>query len=297
MKRFIFFFAVLAAQLCAQSPITTPSIGGFTLGAGGCFTQSASMPGLTLGMTPVATPETFPGNGVFWSAYVSNASQVTVKVCNTIAGYVGASIYDVTVGGAGPSGPTGATGPGGATGATGATGTSGPSGATGATGPTGAGTTGATGATGPTGTNGATGATGPTGAGTTGATGATGPTGTNGTAGVTGSTGATGATGPTGPGTTVTVANGTAALGTGAIASAACATTVTATATGVLTTDDIMADFNGNPTAVTGYIPSTSGMLAIIKWPTANVVNFAVCNNTGGSITPGAITLNWRVVR
>jgi hypothetical protein len=26
-------------------------------------------------------------------------------------------------------------------------------------------------------------------------------------------------------------------------------------------------------------------------------VNFKVCNNTGTSITPGAITLNWRVVR
>lgn len=294
MRKLIFMLAVFCLPAAAVSPITTPSIGGFTIGAGGCFTQPASMPGLTLGMTPIATPETFPGNGVFWTAYVSNANEVTVKVCNTIAGYVGASIYDVTVGGSGPSGPTGATGPAGTTGATGATGASGPSGATGATGPTGAGTTGATGATGATGTDGATGATGPTGAGTTGATGATGPTGT---AGVTGSTGATGATGPTGPGTTATVANGTAALGTSAIASAACATTITATATGVLTTDDIMADFNANPTAVTGYVPSTSGMLTIIKWPTANVVNFAVCNNTGGSITPGAITLNWRVVR
>jgi hypothetical protein len=45
-------------------------------------------------------------------------------------------------------------------------------------------------------------------------------------------------------------------------------------ATGVATTDTITTGFNGDPTAVTGYIPSTSGMLAIIAYPTANNVNF-----------------------
>jgi hypothetical protein len=68
-------------------------------------------------------------------------------------------------------------------------------------------------------------------------------------------------------------------------------------ATGVATTDTLTTGFNGDPTAVTGYIPSTSGMLSIIAYPTANNVNFKVCNNTASSITPGAITLNWRVVR
>jgi hypothetical protein len=38
-------------------------------------------------------------------------------------------------------------------------------------------------------------------------------------------------------------------------------------------------------------------MLAIIKWPTTNTINVSVVNNTGSSITPGAITLNYRVVR
>jgi hypothetical protein len=38
-------------------------------------------------------------------------------------------------------------------------------------------------------------------------------------------------------------------------------------------------------------------MLTIISYPTANNVNFKVCNNTSASVTPGAITLNWRVVR
>jgi hypothetical protein len=98
-------------------------------------------------------------------------------------------------------------------------------------------------------------------------------------------------------GVTTTVASGTSALGTSAIASGACATVVTTSATNVATTDVILAGFNGDPTAVTGYAPATAGMLTIISYPSANNVNFKVCNNTGSSVTPGAITLNWRVVR
>jgi hypothetical protein len=93
------------------------------------------------------------------------------------------------------------------------------------------------------------------------------------------------------------IASGAKALATGSISSATCTTAQTDTATGVLTTDAIAASFNGDPTAVTGYVPLTSGMLTIIVYPTANVVNFKVCNNTAGTITPGAITINWRVVR
>lgn len=98
-------------------------------------------------------------------------------------------------------------------------------------------------------------------------------------------------------GVTQTIASGTSALGTGAIPSAACAPVVTTTATGTATTDSVIASFNADPTAVTGYIPLTSGMLTIIAYPTSNSVNFKVCNNTSSSVTPGAITLNWRVVR
>jgi hypothetical protein len=72
---------------------------------------------------------------------------------------------------------------------------------------------------------------------------------------------------------------------------------VTATATGTATTDVVTASFNGDPTAVTGYIPVTTGALTIFSYPTANNINFKVCNLTSASITPGAITLNWRVVR
>lgn len=93
------------------------------------------------------------------------------------------------------------------------------------------------------------------------------------------------------------IASGTAALGTSAISSATCATVVTVSAAGTLTTDVVSAGFNGDPTAVTGYIAATTGMLSVISYPTADNVNFKVCNNTASSVTPGAITLNWRVAR
>ena len=99
------------------------------------------------------------------------------------------------------------------------------------------------------------------------------------------------------PSGTQTIASGTSAMGTGAISSGTCATVVTTAATGTATTDVIEMNPNGDPTGVTGYGPSASGSLYIWKYPTTNNVNFKVCNNTSGSITPGALTLNWRVVR
>jgi hypothetical protein len=97
---------------------------------------------------------------------------------------------------------------------------------------------------------------------------------------------------------TQTIASGTAAMGTSAIASGACATVVTVSATGVATTDAISTGFNGDPTAVTGYGASATGaVLSIYPYPTANSINFKVCNSSSASITPGALTLNFRVVR
>jgi hypothetical protein len=95
--------------------------------------------------------------------------------------------------------------------------------------------------------------------------------------------------------------NGTATLGTGAIASAACATEVSVTAAGVTpggaNPDVVTVSWNSDPTAVTGYIPATTGGLTIFAYPKTNAVGFKVCNYTSASITPGAITLNWRVIR
>lgn len=94
------------------------------------------------------------------------------------------------------------------------------------------------------------------------------------------------------------IASGTAALGTSAIASGASATVVTVAATGVTTTDEIIWCFNSNPNGVTGYnAASITGCLTITVYPTANNVNFLVSNSTLASITPGALTLNWQVVR
>lgn len=228
--------------------------------------------------------------------YGSNFTDSALTPGNCVqAGPGGLLIPALGACGSGGSGPTGPTGAAGATGATGpgggATGPTGPTGATGATGGTGA--TGATGATG-TGATGATGSTGPTGAtGGTGPAGATGSTGAGGAAGATGPTGATGATG----GGTVTIATGTAALGTSAITSGACATVVTVAGSGILATDPITWTPNASIKAVTGYAPTTSGGLSVTAYPTSGNVNFDVCNWSSGSITPGAVTIDWRVTR
>ncbi len=93
------------------------------------------------------------------------------------------------------------------------------------------------------------------------------------------------------------VASGAKALATGAISSAACTSAQTDTATGALTSDAAEFNFASDPTGVTGYVPLTTGMLVIIPYITADTINFKVCNNTAASITPGAISINWRVVR
>lgn len=96
---------------------------------------------------------------------------------------------------------------------------------------------------------------------------------------------------------TYTVASGTSAMGTSAISSGACASVVTTTATGTASTDAIAWTPNADISAVTGYAVSTSGGLNIYAYPTTNNVNFKVCNPTGSSITPSAMTVNWRVTR
>jgi hypothetical protein len=93
------------------------------------------------------------------------------------------------------------------------------------------------------------------------------------------------------------IASGTATLGTSSIAAGACATVVTVSATGVASTDAIAWNPNASIKAVTGYIPGTAGGLQITAYPTANNVNFDVCNWSASSETPGAVTLNWSVNR
>jgi hypothetical protein len=97
--------------------------------------------------------------------------------------------------------------------------------------------------------------------------------------------------------TVQTIASGAVALGTSSIPAGSAASVISVAATGVLSTDNLLADFNSDPTIITGYIPSTSGGLTIVKYCTPGFVNFTVVNFTNGSITPGAVTLNWRVFR
>jgi hypothetical protein len=101
---------------------------------------------------------------------------------------------------------------------------------------------------------------------------------------------------------TQTIASGSLALATSSIASGACQTVTagsvnSAGATGVVATDVIVFTPNGSIKAVTGYTPSTSGGLTIVMYPTVGYVNADVCNVSGSAITPGAVTLNWRVTR
>ena len=90
---------------------------------------------------------------------------------------------------------------------------------------------------------------------------------------------------------------GTAALGTSLIGSGACATAVDVVATGALATDVIQWTPNADLSGVTGYAPLTTGALSIYPYPDTDAIHFKVCNPTASGITPGAVTLNWRVVR
>lgn len=94
---------------------------------------------------------------------------------------------------------------------------------------------------------------------------------------------------------TITVGSGTIALGTSAISAGACGTASTATVTGAITSDIVDLSFAADPTATTGYIPPS--FLSIVAWPTAGGISVKQCNNTGLSITPSALSLNYKVRR
>lgn len=95
----------------------------------------------------------------------------------------------------------------------------------------------------------------------------------------------------------VLIAKGTATINPGALASGSCSSAIDGgTATGVATTDSIEYSFNADPTAATGY-SGVGTLVTLYKYPTADHVNFKVCNWTGSSITPASVTLNWRVAR
>jgi hypothetical protein len=97
------------------------------------------------------------------------------------------------------------------------------------------------------------------------------------------------------------IQKGTLALPTTSIPSGGPCTVVSATATGADPTspnyDTVTVNLLGNTDAVTGYAPSTGGMLILKPYLTANTVNISVCNNTANPIVPGAASVIWKVTR
>ncbi|MGD0729809.1 MAG: hypothetical protein ABR956_00995 [Terracidiphilus sp.] len=95
---------------------------------------------------------------------------------------------------------------------------------------------------------------------------------------------------------------GSIALATSSILSGACQTVTAGSvnsvaATSVASTDIIDWSPQTSLQSVSGYGVSTGGALSIDAYPTAGYINLNVCNHTAGSVTPGALTLNVRVIR
>jgi hypothetical protein len=76
---------------------TTNNIGGSALAAGACASATQSVPNATTAMVAAASPVTYPGDGIYWTAYVSSAGNVTVKVCAAVAATPTISVYNIRV--------------------------------------------------------------------------------------------------------------------------------------------------------------------------------------------------------
>lgn len=87
------------------------------------------------------------------------------------------------------------------------------------------------------------------------------------------------------------IANTTFTNSTTAIAANSCsASASTVTMTGMATTSVIFITPSADASGSVGW--GSSGGLVIDAWPTANTLNYKICNATGSSITPGAVTWN-----
>jgi hypothetical protein len=95
---------------------------------------------------------------------------------------------------------------------------------------------------------------------------------------------------------------GTIALATSAILSGACQTVTAGSvnsvaATSVATTDIIDWSPQASLQSVSGYGVLTGAALSIDVYPTVSYINVNICNRAGSTVTPGALTLNVRVIR
>jgi hypothetical protein len=86
------------------------------------------------------------------------------------------------------------------------------------------------------------------------------------------------------------VANVVVAMPTSSISGNACTSAATASMPGLATTSGFVTAFASDASAVNGW--GATGGLTFVAWPTANTLNWKVCNQTGSAITPGAMSLN-----
>lgn len=78
-------------------PATTGSIGGSPLTVGTCTSGTVAVTSSTTAMAVLATPVTYPGDGIWWEGYVSTNGTVTVKVCASASITPTATTYNVRV--------------------------------------------------------------------------------------------------------------------------------------------------------------------------------------------------------
>jgi hypothetical protein len=75
---------------------TSGSISGAIVGIG-CDSGTVTVTGAATSMVAVASPNTYPGDGLTWSAQVTSANTVTVRVCSDVTVTPTASTYNVRV--------------------------------------------------------------------------------------------------------------------------------------------------------------------------------------------------------
>jgi hypothetical protein len=71
------------------------SLGGAPMTVGQTITVAVTVAGAAVGMVAMTSPETYPGDGFVWDAYVSAPNTVTVRLTATLIGTPLASVYDV----------------------------------------------------------------------------------------------------------------------------------------------------------------------------------------------------------
>jgi hypothetical protein len=62
---------------------TPVTIGPASVGSDVCVSGTSTVTGATTSMVAITSPVTYPGDGFSWSAQVTAANTVTVRLCNT----------------------------------------------------------------------------------------------------------------------------------------------------------------------------------------------------------------------